>query len=102
MKPLLLFALLVVGGCASTPSYPPPLKSGEVRSTEVSRNAISIGKSTKAEVRAALGKTNEVAFDSGYEVWVYRQQLREKEKPPAQELVLLFNPAGVLGKMRLR
>jgi hypothetical protein len=36
-----------------------------------------------------------VNFDSGYEVWVYRQ-------PPAAELVLLFEPSGILSKTRVR
>lgn len=102
MRALFAFVVLLVAGCASTPSSPPPLKSGEVRSIEVARNGLSIGTSTKTEVRALLGRTNEVAFDSGYEVWAYRQQLKEKEKPPSRELVLLFDPSGVLRKMRLR
>ena len=93
MKPLLV-ALLLLAGCATSPApEPPPL-------TE-SLKKISLG-NTKAEVRAALGKTNEVAFDSGYEVWVYKQRLKEKQNPPARELVLLFDPSGVLAKTRLR
>jgi hypothetical protein len=102
MKLPFAFVLVLFAGCASAPSSPPPLKSGEVHSIEVARNGLSIGKSTKTEVRALLGKTNEVAFESGYEVWAYRQQLKEKEKPPSRELVLLFAPSGVLTKMRLR
>jgi hypothetical protein len=33
---------------------------------------IAIGKSTKADVMAALGQANVIPFDSGFEVWVYR------------------------------
>jgi len=61
-----------------------------------------VGKSTKADVRAALGEAVVVDFESGYEVWVYRERLPEKAKPPAAELVLLFDPSGTLAKTRIR
>jgi len=48
-------------------------------------------------VRAALGEGTVVAFPSGYDVWVYR------EHPPSSgELVLLFEPSGILSKTRVR
>ena len=97
----LAFVLLILAGCA-TPARTPPPGPGEVRSAQAARDALIIGKSTKAEVRAALGNGSEIPFDSGYEVWVYRQQLKEKEKPPRSELVLLFDRSGILSKTRLR
>jgi hypothetical protein len=33
---------------------------------------------------------------------VYRERLREKMPPPATELVLLFEPSGVLARTRIR
>jgi hypothetical protein len=55
------------------------------------------GESTRSDVRAALGEGAVVDFPSGYEVWVYR------EKPPAAgELVLLFEPSGILRRARWR
>ena len=57
-------------------------------------SSLSVGRSTKADVRAALGEGTVVNFDSGYEVWVYRQ--------PREELVLLFEPSGILSKTRVR
>jgi hypothetical protein len=72
-----------------------PLGPGEIRSAHAAQQAISIGKSNKADVRAALGEAVVVDFDSGYEVWVYR------ERPPKNELVLLFAPSGVLIKLRV-
>ena len=60
------------------------------------RSALTIGKSTKADALAALGKTVTVPFDSGYEVWVYHL------KPGTAEFVLLFDPAGVLARTRVR
>ena len=63
---------------------------------------LAVGKSTKAEVRAALGEAIVVDFESGYEVWVYRERPGEKAKPPATELVLLFEPSGLLTRARIR
>jgi hypothetical protein len=62
----------------------------------------AIGTSSKAEVLAGLGKGTEISFDSGYQVWVFREQPKEKEKPAHSELVLLFDRQGLLSKTRLR
>ena len=61
------------------------------------------GETGKAEVRAALGEAIAIDFDSGYEVWVYRDRLPDPSPPPARsELVLLFTPSGLLAKSRIR
>ncbi len=60
------------------------------------------GTSPKIDVKAALGQAIVIDFDSGYEVWVYRERLREKQVPPPTELVLLFSPSGTLAKARTR
>ena len=108
---LILAACLVVSGCAvlpplpaprSTSTEPPPLGPAEIRSAQAARDALTVGKSTKADVRAALGEAIVVDFYSGYEVWVYREQPREKLPPPATEFVLLFDPSGILAKTRIR
>jgi hypothetical protein len=81
---------------------------GEIKSAQAAKDAITIGKSTKADVLAALGKPVMVNFDSGYEVWVYRENPpqeppRDKTVSPARtELVLLFAPSGVVAKTRMR
>jgi len=104
---ILLVTCLLVEACAALP--PPstpeskPLGPHEVRSAQSAAEAIAVGKSTKADVRAALGEGVVVDFDSGYAVWVYKESLREKAKPPpATELVLLFDPSGTLAKTRIR
>ena len=95
----LVAACVLLTGCAAVQPPPKPaaapLGPGEVRSARTAENALAVGRSTKAEVRAALGQGTVVDFPSGYEVWVYRE-------PPGSELVLLFEPSGVLSKTRVR
>ena len=59
-------------------------------------DAVVIGKSTKADVRAALGETLAISFDNGFEVWVY-----QLERSTA-EFVILFAPSGLVAKTRIR
>jgi hypothetical protein len=77
-----------------------PLGPAEVRSAKAAADAITIGRSTKADVRAALGEAVVVDFATGYEVWVYKA--RPRDKAPATELVLLFDRSGILTKTRIR
>jgi hypothetical protein len=63
---------------------------------------IAIGKSTKADVAAALGPAIAIPFDSGYEVWVYRWPGADRTPRAATELVVLFEPSGLATKLRLR
>ena len=74
-----------------TPMRPKPVAA------ERAQNAIAIGKSTRADVAAALGDTLSITFDSGYEVWVYRLGSAR-----AGEFVVLFEPSGVVAKTRMR
>lgn len=87
-------------------------------SAHKARDAVAIGKSTKADVLAALGKTQVIGFDSGFEVWVYRYlgdapakaSPAERSEPAASargasgqaEFVVLFAPSGVVAKTRIR
>jgi len=87
------------------------------------RDAITIGKSTRADVLAALGKATVVSFDSGFEVWVYQIAAErvtgetaakaswverilhagsEKGTRGKTEFVILFAPSGVVAKTRIR
>ena len=62
------------------------------------------GESSKADVLATLGPATVVRFNSAYEVWVYRGA--DAAVGPAAgsgaELVILFDPAGIAVKSRLR
>lgn len=102
----ILAACAVLSACAfvQSPPKPPdaPLGPGEIRSAHAADSALDIGRSSKADVRAALGEAVVVDFESGYEVWVYRERAPEKEPAAKAELVLLFAPSGILAKTRVR
>jgi hypothetical protein len=66
------------------------------------QSLIAIGKSTRADVKAALGPAIVIPFDSGYEVWVYRWPGAQRTTRAATELVILFQPSGVVKKTRVR
>jgi hypothetical protein len=82
------------------------------------KDAITIGKSTKTDVIAALGNTTVISFDSGFEVWVYQVAGDTPAKPSwgglfghadskmetlgKTEFVILFAPSGVVTKTRIR
>jgi hypothetical protein len=101
-----LAACAFVGGCALVQPRAPeaevaPLGPAEIRSAQAANDAVAVGKSSKADVRAAFGEAVVVDFDSGYEVWVYRERPREKATPAQTEFVLLFHPSGILAKTRV-
>ena len=100
---ILALACAALTGCSLAPrKAESPLRPGEVRSAQAAKDALAIGKSTKTEVRAALGEATVIDFESGYEVWLYRERPAEKAAPAPGELVLLFDPSGRLIKTRLR
>ena len=86
--------------------------------TRNAMDAITIGKSTRADVIATLGKTTIISFDSGFEVWVYQFKAdtptatswaerfgfarSDKGKSGNSELVVLFEQSGIVTKARLR
>lgn len=106
---------LCLGACLATacagpgPFDPPPQGSGSVRSPtgeplspQAAMDMITIGKSTQADVFAALGEAIAITFHSGYDVWVYRWAGSEPTTRAATELVVLFAPSGVATKVRVR
>ena len=98
---LAALACALIAGCASSAPEPAPLRPGEAFSAADAEGRLTPGRSTKAEVRRALGDGVVIEFESGYEVWVYREKLPEKTQPPRTELVLLFAPSGILAKTRV-
>ena len=88
------------GGGAITESTPGVVRTAGVTPQAASQSVVA-GKS-KADVAAALGKAAVVHFDSGYEVWVYRWPGADRTSRTATELVVLFDPAGMAKKSRIR
>ena len=98
MKTLRLAGIVVafcvcVAGCVAAGSPYTVIPAGKPG------DAITIGKSTKADVVAAFGKTTVVRFDSGFEVWVYQFKGETSGK---NEFVVLFAPSGIVTKTRIR
>src|SRR5262245_4062027 len=113
-----------IAGCVSPGASTVPTATVTQRTrmipAESVRDAIAVGKSTKADVLAALGETLVISFDSGFEVWVYRldsgtpakaargaqgvtRSGSEKAGPGADaEFVILFAPSGLVAKTRIR
>lgn len=85
---------LLLGACASAP--PPP---GTVITPARFAQAVVAGVTTKAELTTRLGSTRTVAFDSGYEAWLY---LSPAGAGRYSEFVVLVGPDGVVRKTRRR
>jgi hypothetical protein len=88
-----LAILALLAGCASEP----PLPGTQVEQDKL--DAVVPGRTTKAGLLSMLGQTRTVAFDSGYEAWLY-------EIPAGgglyAEFVVLVDPRGVVAKTRRR
>lgn len=106
-------SVFLVAGCAG-----PFNTTTTAIPTAPSADIVAIGKSTKADVVAALGSTKSISFDSGYEVWVYKVPVQGNYSAGMREMmehallgrgvlgnaeyVVLFDPAGIVAKTRLR
>ncbi len=99
--PMLAMALLL--GACSVGNI--KLSDFKVRQNVGQTNAVEVGKSTKSEVRAALGVPRALPFENGYEVWLYRFEPAPglpTARSRATEYVILFDQAGVVKKVRTR
>ena len=106
--------------CALQPAADPGAVETSTRTKLIApdrpKETVTVGRSTKADVIAALGETLVISFDNGYEVWVYRladaatramlaQRIfgsRKAERETTAEFVILFAPSGVVAKTRIR
>jgi len=94
MRRLPVLVALALGACASSP--PPP--GTQVDAARIASVAV-VGQATRASVLAALGKTHQVKFDSGYETWLYQVP---RGGGRFAEFVILFEPSGKVSKTRQR
>lgn len=101
----LLASVLLLAGCATRVGWfeqdepDHPFADPQLMVPDAAR-LLSRGQ-PKTEVQARLGPAEVLRFDSGYEVWVYRSK-GARNRRAAPELVLLFEPAGVLSKVRAK
>jgi hypothetical protein len=112
-----------IAGCASPPAVPASAVVERPRMNIIAagqvKDAVAIGRSTRADVVAALGEALVIRFDTGYEVWVYRLAkdaraqgaTARRAAPPVPdgakpdtdaEFVILFAPSGLVAKTRIR
>jgi hypothetical protein len=103
---LCLVALcLALAGCAGLGGYEPDrrlptFKDQQLTPADAARSIV-IGRTTRTELAALLGPAKTIRFDSGYEVWVYRFTQAGVDGGTG-EFVVLFAPAGVVAKTRVR
>lgn len=100
-----LAAALLLSGCAlpalvSGTGPPKPVFPNPAMTVEAAAQAVALGMDAQA-VQARLGPAETLAFDSGYEVWVYRAR-EQADGAEGPELVLLFDPQGRLSKQRVK
>ena len=77
---------------------PPPPPGAQVSEAALAQAAIP-GQSTRASLLAALGPTARIAFDSGYETWLYQVPAGSGR---FSEFVILLGPDGLVRKTRRR
>ena len=94
-------AALMLAGCAGFDGPDAPPFRDPTLSMPSAQALIIPGQSSRRDVSAALGTATVVVFDSGFEVWAYREKL-QKNPPDNDELVILFAPSGIVKKTRLR
>ena len=90
-----------LAGCAGFNAPATPAFRDAALSMPSAQALIVPGQSTRSDVAAALGPATVVTFDSGFEVWAYRTKAPGAAQGSA-ELVILFEPTGVVRKTRLR
>jgi hypothetical protein len=91
---LIIGSVLALNGCATGPDG-----AGKTVAEDRFAQLVVPGRTTRADLLAAFGPTKTVAFDSGYETWLYESDAGAGRRT---ELVLLLDRAGVVQKMRRR
>jgi len=93
MKWLMFPLLLSLAACSGTRALQ---ASKSVPQATLEQN-VRVGSSTREQVRAALGESTSIRFDSGNEVWMYTYP---DGSPGGGEYIILFGQDGVVKKVR--
>ena len=93
MKRLSLIVLVLLAGCSGTRA----LQASKNVPYATLEQTVQVGSSTRDQVRAALGDSTAIRFDSGKEVWMYTYPAASGAQG---EYVILFGADGVVKKVR--
>ena len=93
MKWLMFPLLLTLAACSGTRA----LQASKSVPQATLEQTVQVGSSTREQVRAALGESTSIRFDSGNEVWMYTYP---DGSDGGGEFVILFGSDGVVKKVR--
>ena len=93
MKRLMLALLMLLAACSGTRA----LQASKNVPYATLEQAVQVGSSTRDQVRAALGDSTAIRFNSGKEVWMYTYPAASGAQG---EYVILFGADGVVKKVR--
>ncbi|MGK5031105.1 outer membrane protein assembly factor BamE domain-containing protein [Janthinobacterium sp. MDT1-19] len=93
MKWLSVFALMLLAACSGTRA----LQASKNVPYATLEQTVQPGSSTREQVRAALGDSTSIRFDSGIEVWMYTYPIAAGAQG---EYVIMFGGDGVVRKVR--
>ena len=93
MKWLSLIILTTLAACSGTRA----LQASKTVPYATLEQTVQPGSSTREQVRAALGDSTAIRFDSGNEVWMYTYPAASGAQA---EYVILFGGDGVVKKVR--
>ena len=92
MKWLMFPLLLTLAACSGTRA----LQASKSVPQATLEQTVQVGSSTREQVRAALGDSTSIRFDSGNEVWMYTYPAAGA----GGEYLIMFGPDGVVKKVR--
>ncbi|MGK5041194.1 hypothetical protein ACQ4WQ_12690 [Janthinobacterium sp. GB1R12] len=93
MKRLMIALLTLLAACSGTRA----LQASKNVPYATLEQTVHVGSSTREQVRAALGDSTAIRFDSGNEVWMYSYPAASGAPG---EYVILFGGDGVVKKVR--
>lgn len=93
MRWLIVPLMLSLAACSGTRA----LQASKSMPQATLEQTVQVGSSTREQVRAALGESTSIRFDSGNEVWLYTYP---DGSQAGGEYVILFGADGVVKKVR--